>query len=476
MTKDLTAGKPLKSIILFMLPIMVGNIFQQLYSMVDTIIVGQTISNQALAGVGVTNSMSLLIIGFVQGLTSGFSVKTSQCFGAKDEEGVKKSLAASLALSVAISIILTFVAVYTTMPLLRLMSTPEDVIGYAYDYIVAVYWGLAATVFYNLGSAMLRAVGDSRTPLIFLIFAAVLNVGLDFLFILQFDMGVAGAGWATVLSQAISAIGCFAVMFAKFPVYRIKLRHFISSVKFYWQHVALGLPMALQFSIIAIGIMVQQSALNQLGSVAVTAYTAANKIDSIVNQSLAALGSAVATFCGQNYGAMRYDRIRQGVKLSMLVGVVCSLVGFAFVALLAKPLTRLFSSEITQEILDLSQQYLLWQGGMYIFLTAIYVYRNALQGIGKSTFAMLGGAIEVAMRVMASLLLTKALGYTGICVSNPAAWIGADIFFVISYMVVIRNLRKKKGMLGVKEEPVDGDHIEVEGKKILNAENVKTSA
>ena len=262
MTKDLTAGKPLKSIIFFMLPIMIGNIFQQLYSMADTIIVGQTISSQALAGVGVTNSMSLLIIGFVQGLTSGFSVKTSQMFGAHDEEGVKKSLAASLALSAAISVALTFLAVYTTMPLLRLMDTPEDIIGYSYDYIVAVYWGLAATVFYNLGSAMLRAVGDSRTPLIFLILAAVLNVGLDFLFILQFDMGVAGAGWATVLSQAISAVGCFAVMFTKFPVYRIRLKHFVSSVKFYFQHITLGLPMALQFSIIAVGIMVQQSALN----------------------------------------------------------------------------------------------------------------------------------------------------------------------------------------------------------------------
>ena len=229
MTKDLTTGKPLKSIILFMLPIMIGNIFQQLYSMVDTIIVGQTISNQALAGVGVTNSMSLLIIGFVQGLTSGFSVKTSQCFGAHDEEGVKKSLAASLALSTVISVILTFVAVYTTMPLLRLMSTPDDVIGYAYDYIVAVYWGLAATVFYNLGSAMLRAVGDSRTPLIFLVLAAVPNVGLDFLFILEFDMGVSGAGWANVLSYATLAGGCFAVTFAKCPLYSVSGTPFTQS-------------------------------------------------------------------------------------------------------------------------------------------------------------------------------------------------------------------------------------------------------
>ena len=306
MTSDLTAGKPLRKIILFTIPIFIGNVFQQLYSMVDaiivgqtinTIIVGQTINNDALAGVGATGAISFLIIGFVQGLTAGFAVKTSQLFGAKDEEGVRRSIASSILLGAGLTVVLTAVSVVTTMPLLKLMQTPDDIIGYSYDYIVTIYWGLIA---YNLGSSVLRAIGDSRTPLVFLVVAAVLNVGLDFLFIVAFKMGVAGAGWATVLSQGVSAIGCFAFLFARFKRFRIRGKHFANPLMFYWQHMAIGLPMALQFSI---GMMVQQTALNKLGSVAVTAYTAASKIDNLATQSLYALGSTVATYCGQNYGA-----------------------------------------------------------------------------------------------------------------------------------------------------------------------------
>ena len=227
MTSDLTAGKPLRKIILFTIPIFIGNVFQQLYSMVDAIIVGQT--------------------GFVQGLTAGFAVKTSQLFGAKDEEGVRRSIASSILLGAGLTVVLTAVSVVTTMPLLKLMQTPDDIIGYSYNYIVTIYWGLIATVFYNLGSSVLRAIGDSRTPLVFLVVAAVLNVGLDFLFIVAFKMGVAGAGWATVLSQGVSAIGCFAFLFARFKRFRIRGKHFANPLMFYWQHMAIGLPMALQF-------------------------------------------------------------------------------------------------------------------------------------------------------------------------------------------------------------------------------------
>lgn len=443
MTKDLTVGKPLKSILLFTLPILIGNIFQQLYSMVDTIIVGQTISSAALAGVGATGAISFLVIGFVQGLTAGFAVKTSQLFGARDVDGIKRSIAASLALSLILSVVLTFLSVYTTMPLLRLMKTPSDIIGYSYDYIVTIYWGLAATVFYNLASSVLRAIGDSRTPLIFLILAAVLNVGFDFLFILVFRMGVSGAGWATVLSQAISALGCFAVMFTKFPVCRIRLNHFRSSLKFYWQHLAIGLPMALQFSITAVGVMVQQAALNLLGTTVVTAYTAASKIDNLINQSLCALGSAVATFCGQNYGAGRYDRIKQGVRTSMVIGVIGALIGCAFVVLCAKPLTSIFITDITDELLAYSKEYLFYQGVFYFALAAIFVYRNALQGIGRSALTMIGGGIELIMRVLASLLLAKVMGFAGISISNPAAWIGADIFFISAYYFIIGRISSR---------------------------------
>ena len=451
MTNDLTAGKPLRKIILFTIPIFIGNVFQQLYSMVDAIIVGQTINNDALAGVGATGAISFLIIGFVQGLAAGFAVKTSQLFGAKDEEGVRRSIASSILLGAVLTVVLTAVSVVTTMPLLKLMQTPDDIIGYSYDYIVTIYWGLIATVFYNLGSSVLRAIGDSRTPLVFLIVAAVLNVGLDFLFIVAFKMGVAGAGWATVLSQGVSAIGCFAFLFARFKRFRIRGKHFANPLMFYWQHMAIGLPMALQFSITPIGMMVQQTALNKLGSVAVTAYTAASKIDNLATQSLYALGSTVATYCGQNYGAGQFSNIRKGVRYSMAIGVVCALVGLAFVTLGAEPMTKLFSSDVTDEIMDMSKQYLLWQGGFYIFLAIIFVYRDALQGIGRSALTMIGGMLEVAGRVVASLVFAKHFGFAGICASNPTAWVFVDIFLVIAYVVILHRILKKRRQLGLAD-------------------------
>ena len=451
MTSDLTAGKPLRKIILFTIPIFIGNVFQQLYSMVDAIIVGQTINNDALAGVGATGAISFLIIGFVQGLTAGFAVKTSQLFGAKDEEGVRRSIASSILLGAGLTVVLTAVSVVTTMPLLKLMQTPDDIIGYSYDYIVTIYWGLIATVFYNLGSSVLRAIGDSRTPLVFLVVAAVLNVGLDFLFIVAFKMGVAGAGWATVLSQGVSAIGCFAFLFARFKRFRIRGKHFANPLMFYWQHMAIGLPMALQFSITSIGMMVQQTALNKLGSVAVTAYTAASKIDNLATQSLYALGSTVATYCGQNYGAGQFSNIRKGVRYSMAIGVVCALVGLAFVTLGAEPMTKLFSSDVTDEIMDMSKQYLLWQGGFYIFLAIIFVYRDALQGIGRSALTMIGGMLEVAGRVVASLVFAKHFGFAGICASNPTAWVFVDIFLVVAYVVILHRILKKRRQLGLAD-------------------------
>lgn len=454
MTSDLTVGKPLRKIIIFTIPILIGNVFQQLYSMVDAIIVGQTINNDALAGVGATSAISFLIIGFVQGLTAGFAVKTSQLFGAKDDEGVRRSIATSLLLGLILTVILTAISVVTTMPLLKLMQTPSDIIDYSYDYIVTIYWGLGATVFYNLGSAVLRAIGDSRSPLVFLVLAAVLNVGLDFLFIVEFHMGVAGAGWATVLSQAISAIGCFVFLFARFRKFRIGGKHFANPVLFYWQHMAVGMPMALQFSITAIGMMVQQTALNKLGSTAITAYTAASKIDNLATQSLYALGSTVATYCGQNYGAGNFSNIRKGVRWSMVIGVVCALLGLAFVTIGAEPMTKLFSSDVTDDIMAMSKQFLIWQGAFYIFLAVIFVYRDALQGIGRSALTMIGGVIELVGRVIASLVFAAQFGFVGICASNPTAWVLVDIFLVAAYVIILHRILKKRKALGL----VDGQN------------------
>lgn len=441
MNYDLTAGKPLRRILIFAAPLLVGNIFQQLYSMVDTIIVGQTISTRALSGVGATGAISFLIIGFVQGLTAGFSILTSQFFGGKDTENVRRSVGVSYKLSVYFSVIITIVAVATAMPLLRLMQTPETILPYAYDYIVTIYMGLSATVFYNIVSYQLRAVGDSRTPLYFLIFASLLNVGLDFLFILYFHMGVAGAGWATVISQALAGLGSLLVLLKKFPAMRPKLADIRWDPVYAMRLVRLGLPMALQFSITAIGVMVQQAALNRLGDVAVAAYTAANKMDNLATQAMVALGTALATFCGQNFGAGRFDRIRTGVKQTMLVTAGYAVVGAVVVISLAKPLTYLFvnAQDATPELLGLVEQFIFFQGVFYIALGAIFCYRNALQGMGYSTLTMIGGAIELVMRALAAFVLAAAFGYIGVCLSNPAAWIGADLFFIPAYCYLLNK-------------------------------------
>lgn len=443
MVRNLTKGKPLKQILVFALPIFIGNVFQQLYSMVDNIIVGNTLGEQAFAGVGATTSIAFLVIGFVQGLTAGFAVKTSQYFGNGDVENVKRSVASSFILGAAVTVLLTLASVFATMPLLRLMQTPEDIINYSYDYIVVVFAGVGATMLYNLVSSILRALGDSKIPLLFLIIASVINVGLDLMFIVVFDMGVAGAGWATVISQLLSALACAIYMFKRYEILRLSKRHFKMSAKFCWEHLYVGLPMAFQYSIIAVGIMVQQAALNTFGTLYVSAYTAASKIDSIVTQSLVAMGSAVATYVGQNYGAGEIDRINKGINQAMIVSVGLALVSGILVYFGSDLLTGLFIKEPSAEMLSLSKRYLFWQGVFYIGLAVIYVYRNGLQGMGYSALTMIGGVIELVMRIVASLFLVKVLGYLGLCLSNPCAWLGVDILFIASYYVIIHNKYKR---------------------------------
>lgn len=443
MVKNLTKGSPLKQIILFALPVFIGNVFQQLYSMVDNIIVGNTLGENAFAGVGATTSLAFLIIGFVQGLTAGFAVKTSQFYGANDEEKVKSSVAVSIVLSAILTLILTLVSVFTAMPILKLMRTPEEIISYSHEYITIVFAGLGATMLYNLGASILRALGDSKIPLVFLVLASVINIGLDLLFIMVFDMGVAGAGWATVISQLISGLACLIYMFKKYEILRISARHFKNSFKFCMQHFAVGLPMAFQYSIIALGIMVQQFVINEFGTVYVSAYTAASKIDSICTQSLVAMGSAVATYVGQNYGAGEIERINKGVNQTMLVSVGLAVAVGLTVYFGSDFMTSLFIKEPSTEMLALSKRFLFWQGVFYICLAAIYVYRNALQGMGYSMLTTIGGIVELGMRILACLLLVKALDYLGLCLSNQCAWVGVDVLYLVSYYAIMHQKTKR---------------------------------
>ena len=437
-SKDLTVGSPWKNILYFCVPILISNIFQQLYSMVDTIIVGKTISLSALAAVGCTGSISFLVIGFISGITSGFGVLMAQFFGAKDEENFKRSVGTCCVLSMIVAVVVTAIAVPPARPLLRLMRTGDDIIEDAHSYIVTIYWGIIATIIYNMSAAMLRAIGDSRSPLIFLIIASLLNIGFDFLCILVFKMGVMGAGVATVASQLLAGMACVIYGLKKYEILRISKRHLRWNSTFAWKHVKVGLPMALQFSITAVGIMSVQSVLNSMGTLTVAAYTAASKIDSIAQQPFIAMGAAMATYCAQNYGAHKFERIKKGINIGVILIVIFSAVGFLLVFALKVPLLKLFSDDYAS-IQSQAELYLYINAGTYLLLGLIHVFRNAIQGMGFSAVTMLSGVTELIMRVIAAFVFAGLFGYIGVCFANPSAWLGADVILLSIFVFIYKK-------------------------------------
>ena len=433
MTNDMTTGNPVKLILLFSIPLLIGNIFQQFYSMVDTIIVGRFVGVEALAAVGTTGSMVFLVNGFVMGLTSGFAVLISQKYGAKDEAGVKKAVASSITLSIIATIIVTFISVISAKPLLTLMNTPSNIMKDASTYIIILYAGNVAIIFYNMMAAILRALGDSKTPLYFLIVSSVLNIILDLVLIINFKMGVAGAAYATVVSQGVSALLCVIYTYKKYKILRLKKEDFKVKKKYYRRHLKVGIPMALQFSITAIGIMTVQSAINIFGSTVIASYAASSKVLQLVMQPATTLGVTMATYCGQNIGAKRYDRIKLGVKKCVQISIITSLISAMVLIFLGKYFVMMFVSNPDAEILSYAQQVLNISAIFFIPLGLIFVYRNALQGIGDSFIPMMAGVYELVARAVVAFTLPNVLEFMGICLADPVAWFAAVIPLAYTY-------------------------------------------
>ena len=419
MTKTLTEGNPAKLIFFFSLPLIIGNIFQQFYSMADTLIVGRTIGVNALAAVGCTGSITFLILGFVQGLTSGLSIITSQKFGAKNEDDVRKSFAASILISSAVAIITTILSVLLARPLLELLQTPSEIIDDAWAYLVIIFLGIPATVLFNLLSNAVRALGDSKTPLYFLIFACCINIILDLVFILYFHLGVVGAGIATILSQLLSGILCIFFIIKKVPILWLKKTDFQMHYEVITSHLSIALPMAFQMSIIAIGSLMLQFALNGLGAASVAAYTASQKIESIATMPLGSFGTAMATYAAQNYGAGKFSRIRKGVFQCILMSGSFSILSGAINVIAGSQLTSIFVGSQETEVLSLSHTYLVISGCFYFALALLFIYRFTLQGLGKSFIPTVAGIMELIMRAVGALVLTGAFGFAGACASNP---------------------------------------------------------
>ena len=447
MEMDMTRGNPMPLILKFTIPLVIGNIFQQLYNMADTIIVGRYVGAGALAAVGSTGTIMFLITGFSQGITAGFTVLTAQRYGAKDSEGVKKSVANGILLAVLVTLFLTALGVLTMEPLLRLMNTPEDIFQDAYDYIIVICAGIGANVFYNLLSACLRSVGNSQAPLYFLVLSACLNVVLDLVFIICFHMGVAGAAWATNLSQAVSAALCLIYMFVKVPVLRPERKHWRIHKRDSRIQMAIGIPMAFQFAITASGTMIMQSAINLFGSEAVAAYTAARKLQNLGTQEMVGMGQTMATYGGQNYGKGDLGRIRQGVRAALKAEFIYSIAAGVLVCLLLEPCLGLFFSGDVDihAMMPWAKTYIYMCAVFFIPLSTIFIFRNIMQGCGYGFLPMMGGVSELVARLLTAAAAIKLLSYPLACFCDPAAWVAAGLFTGISYLFVMRDLEKKLG-------------------------------
>ena len=444
MTNDMTKGNPVKLILMFTIPLLIGNVFQQFYSMVDTIIVGRFVGVEALAAVGTTGSMVFLINGFTVGMTSGFAVLVSQKFGAKKENELKHAIASAITLSIICTIVITAISLVGSRPLLKLMNTPANIFEDASSYVNILYAGTGAVVIYNMSAAILRALGDSKTPLIFLIISSVLNIVLDLVFIINFSMGVKGAAYATIISQGVSGILCLIYSYTKFKVLRLKKEDFKVENTYYKKHLKVGVPMALQFSITAIGIMTVQGALNVFGSTVIAAYTAASKVLQLSMQPAITFGMTMATYCGQNLGAGNYERIKEGVKKSTIISIIISLLAAALLVFLGKWFVTLFIDNPTAEIFAYAQEVFNYSAAFYIPLGLIFIYRNALQGIGESFVPMMAGVYELVARAIVAFTLPQFIEFTGICLSDPLAWIAAAVPLAYTYYKKIKQLTKEE--------------------------------
>lgn len=425
----------------FAIPLLIGNIFQQMYNMADMVIVGRTISTQALAAIGATGAIAFLVVGMSFGITSGFTVITAQRFGAGDHDGMRRSVATSIFLSLVISIVITAAAVSTAYWMFELMRTPADIIDDSYRYIVVIYGGTVVTIFFNLFAGVLRAVGDSITPLLFLIVACIVNIVLDYVFIVNFHMGVAGAGWATVAAQALSVILCLVYSMRKFPILKLKRQDWKLDWDFCKKHLVIGFSMGMQVAIIAVSTIFFQVGVNSLGTDSVKAFSAAVKIDQLAIQPLFSIGVAVATFAAQNYGARKFARIREGVRYGAIINTAWSVVGCVLMITAGGWLLGLFGIGGNEpHVVREARMYLNTTSLFYIILGLLFTFRNALQGMGKNRIPLAASAVDIVVRTAMTFAFLRWWGFQGLCFVSPLTWMCAMALLFWGYVAAMRSI------------------------------------
>lgn len=439
MEKNMATGSPGKNILYFALPVFAGNLFQQIYNVVDTVIVGKFVSTEALAAVGSTGTINFMILGFMTGLMAGITVLTSQRFGAEDMRGMRRSVASAGMIAIVATIILTAISLLGMHRLLVLMNTPDDIFDDAYQYIMIICAGILVQALYNLFACILRALGNSKVPLYFLLFSASMNIILDLVSIIVLKMGVAGAAYATVISQGVSAVLCFIYMVKKVPILHLTREDFHVEGRLIKNQLAVGLPMAFQYSITAIGTTMVQMALNTLGSTYVAAFTAASKCEQMAGQAYIALGSAMATFAAQNVGAGRYDRVRKGFARATMFGVIFSVVIGLVMYFFGYIVTGLFVTGDATQIEGMVDTYMKYTALFLIPLTVVNVYRNGIQGMGYGLLPMTAGIAELVGRGSVALIAIHYHSYAGVCLASPMAWILASALLLTMYFAIMKK-------------------------------------
>lgn len=443
MVKDMTNGSPSKHILGFAIPMLFGMLFQQFYNLVDTIIVGKTLGVEALAGVGATGSINFMIIGFCMGVCNGFVIPVAQCFGAKKPADLRKYVFNGYICSIVFAIVLTLASVIFWRRILIIMNTPADIIDHAYNYIVVIFIGIPTVFLYNMVSGVIRSLGDSKTPVVFLVLSSIINVVLDFFLILVCKMGVAGAGWATVTSQLVSGLTCLIYMYKKYDILKGDKSERVLDRRFITNLCMNGVPMGLQYSITAIGSTILQAAVNTLGSTYVAAMTAGSKMFNFTCCPFDALGSTMATYAGQNVGAAKIKRLGQGVRSAMIIGSIYSVLSLIALYFTTDYIALLFVNASETTIIALTRQFILASACFYIPLTGVNVVRFCIQGMGFSVFAISAGILEMIGRAFAAIILIPSIGFMGACLASPIAWIAADAFLFPAFIHCAKKLNAR---------------------------------
>ena len=440
-TKDLTQGSVWKLLLVFAFPTLLSNVFQQFYNLADTAIAGHILGDNALVAIGASSTINSLVLSFAWGLNGGFGIIIAQCFGAKDFKRLKKSVAISLVINAVFSVAVLFASVLFSKPMLKLLNTPSARLEEANSYIVVILACIIVPMLYNLEAVILRSLGDSKTPLYFLIFSTVLNALLNLVLAYFTGLGVVGSALGTLTAMTISVVLCVIYIGRKFPILRLRRTDWVYNPAFMREHLYVAVPMALQFSVIALGLIIIQTVCNSFGSDTIAAFTSALRIEQLATSPLVALGFALATYTAQNFGAGKIGRIRRGVVRSSLVSVLFSISVALLVRFVGEDMIGVFIKGEKPEIIDIAKGYLDISTLFYVFLGQIFIFRNTLQGMGQSVIPMAASIVELVMRSFAAVYLASRMGYEGIYFASPIAWVGAAAVVSFGYLKMVRWFR-----------------------------------